>query len=308
MASRNYTDKTLKILFAASGNRCAFPGCSRSLVAAESDVTAEMVLGEIAHIVGLTPKSARWRKDMTDAERNAPENLVVLCGDHHKVIDNKENERRYSEAVVRRMKSEHQRSQGSLRPSETVDDLVEETLTSSMLIVDSLPGSLYSARCSESNAMGVVRRIQRGGLGKDDLVPFYLHDGRIWSFWDLSDGAGPLSAACDVSTVERFAADEAWSDPDLHRRYVALLNRAMTLHLEHRGLRRDKRHNRYYFAARTAGEERFVSYSTLSGRSQSLGVVREERRKTGERKGVWWLFGFQRGVRLVSMSQLGRPA
>ena len=106
MPGRSYTDKTLKILFAASGNRCAFPGCDRALVAPEDDITAEMVLGEIAHIVGLAEGSARWRADMSDAERNAPENLLVLCRDHHRIVDEKANERRYSEIVMRRMKSE----------------------------------------------------------------------------------------------------------------------------------------------------------------------------------------------------------
>ena len=82
-----------------------------------------------------------------------------------------------------------------------------------------------------------------------------------------------------MSTVDRFAADEAWADPDLHRRYVAVLNKSVTLFLKQRGLRRDPRHNRYYFAARTALEERVVTYETLRGRQQSLRVVREERRR-----------------------------
>ena len=288
MPGRSYTDKTLKILFSASGNRCAFPGCDRALIASEDDITVEMVLGEIAHIVGLAESTARWRADISDADRNSPENLVVLCRDHHKIVDNKSNERRYSEIVMRRMKSEHERAQSSTRPAGSASLLVEEALTTSMLLVDSLPGSLYSARCSETNTSGVARQIQSGLLHRNDLVPFYMHDGQLWSFWDLSDGTGPLAAACDVSTAERFAADEAWSDPDLHRRYVALLNRSMTLHLEHRGLMRDNRHHRYYFAARSAGEERVVYCESLRGRSQSLRVVREERRKTGERKGVWW--------------------
>lgn len=288
MPRRSYTDRTLKILFAGSGNRCAFPGCDRALVAFENDTTEDVVLGEIAHIVGLAEGSARWRDDMSDAERNAPENLVVLCRDHHRIVDDKANERRYSEVVMRRMKSEHEEEQGPSRPASSEPPLVDETLTTSMLIVDSLPGSLYSASCSENNPMGVVRRIQRGALHGSDLVPFYVHDGRLWSFWDLSDETGPLSAACDVSTVERLAADEAWSDPDLRRRYVALLNRSMSLHLERRGLGRDERHDRYFFMARRAGEERIVHCESLRGRSQSLRVVREERRKTGERKGVWW--------------------
>ncbi|MEK7424519.1 MAG: hypothetical protein AAB131_11850 [Actinomycetota bacterium] len=254
----------------------------------EDDVTSEVVVGEIAHIVGLKTGSARWRAELTEAELNAPENLVALCDDHHKIIDAKANDRRYSEVVVRRMKLEHERLAPDAPQPRPVPPMVEETLTSSMLIVEALPGNLYSARCTESTPSSVVRLLRRHGLGKDDLIPFYFHDGRIWSFWDLGDASGPFAGVVVVETARSHSAVEAWRDPDLHRRYVAVLNKAMTLHLERRGLVRDNRHNRHYFAARAAGEERVVTYQTLRGRAQPLKVVREERRRTGERKGVWW--------------------
>jgi len=251
------------------------------------DVTEDVVVGEIAHIVGLRPGAARWRPDMSDEERNAHGNLVALCETHHTIIDDKSNDRRYSEVVVRRMKAEHERPQSPER-QRVMSTLVEETLTSSMLIVEAVPSVLYSARCLEATAPAVIRLLRRHGLRTDDLLPFYFHDGQLWSFWDLGDPAGPFGAVVDVATAKAIAADTAWSDPDLHRRYVALLNKSVTLHLERRGLRRDNRHNRHYFAARTPGEERTVSYQSLRGRNQPLTVVREERRRTGERKGVWW--------------------
>lgn len=288
MVARNYSDKTLKTIFAASGNRCAFPGCDRRLVVLEDDVTDQIVLGEVAHIVGLKKGSARWRASLSDEDRNAPKNLVVLCGDHHKIIDSPSNDRKYSEVVVRRMKHEHERIHSD-RPSEVAAKrMVQETLTSSMLLVEGLPARLYSARCRETNPLSVVRLIQRAELSADDLVPFYLRDGVIWSFWDLSDKAGPLAASVDTSTASDVDAEVAWRDPDLHRRYVAILNRSVTLHLERRGLFRDKKHGRHYFAARRAGEERRLVYPTLRGKQQPFSVVREERSRAGDRKGVWW--------------------
>ena len=88
-------------------------------------------------------------------------------------------------------------------------------------------------------------------------------------------------------------AEAAWSDPDSFRRYVGLLNKAMTLHLERRGLVFDRRHHRHHFVA-INGRERDITYRTLPGSPQRLGLVHRERTKAGDEKNVWW----HQGVRL----------
>jgi hypothetical protein len=51
-------------------------------------MTADGVLvGEIAHIEGALPDSARFREEMSNEDRRAFSNLLLLCGTHHTVVD-----------------------------------------------------------------------------------------------------------------------------------------------------------------------------------------------------------------------------
>lgn len=83
MASRSYKDRDLKRLFALSRNVCAFPGCDQRL----ADHAWPSVQAEICHIAGLQEGSARFDPSMLDEERNAFENLLLLCPNHHRFID-----------------------------------------------------------------------------------------------------------------------------------------------------------------------------------------------------------------------------
>ena len=71
----------MKRLFALSGNRCAFPRCS---VAIFSDGT---LLGEICHIHAAKPRGPRYNEKQTPADRHGFANLILLCCNHHQVID-----------------------------------------------------------------------------------------------------------------------------------------------------------------------------------------------------------------------------
>lgn len=49
-------------------------------------------IGKIAHIVGEKEGSARYTDELTLEERNSPDNLMLLCGTHHDMVDNYESE------------------------------------------------------------------------------------------------------------------------------------------------------------------------------------------------------------------------
>lgn len=74
---------TIKTLFALSCNRCAYPGCEEAL----TDARWGQVKADIAHIRGERPGSARFDPTMTTAERDAFDNLLLLCPNHHRLID-----------------------------------------------------------------------------------------------------------------------------------------------------------------------------------------------------------------------------
>jgi hypothetical protein len=84
------TPSVIKKLFAYSGNQCAMPNCKETLV----DVSGTM-LGNIAHICAAEKGGARYDPEMTDKQRRDISNLFIVCGKHHDIIDDKNNENDY---------------------------------------------------------------------------------------------------------------------------------------------------------------------------------------------------------------------
>lgn len=102
--SRRYKPTTEKLLFTLSGNQCAAPGCDRQLVARDG----MSIIGKICHIEAASPDGPRWNPDMTDDERRAFDNLVLLCDECHTIVDNRANEAKYPVALLRRWKHDHE--------------------------------------------------------------------------------------------------------------------------------------------------------------------------------------------------------
>jgi hypothetical protein len=76
-----------KILLAMrSGGVCALPNCGRHLTY-DAVVGTDTYVAEAAHIKGEKAGSARHDTSMSPDERNAIDNLMYLCADHHTIID-----------------------------------------------------------------------------------------------------------------------------------------------------------------------------------------------------------------------------
>lgn len=76
------TEKTIKRLFALSGNICAYPGCLLPIVESAGTIT-----GEICHIRARSQGGPRFDANQTNDERHGYDNLILLCRHHHKIID-----------------------------------------------------------------------------------------------------------------------------------------------------------------------------------------------------------------------------
>ncbi len=74
---------TIKTLFALSCNRCSYPGCDLAL----ADDQWRGVRADIAHIRGERPGAPRYAPEMTDEDRDAVDNLMLMCPNHHREID-----------------------------------------------------------------------------------------------------------------------------------------------------------------------------------------------------------------------------
>jgi len=104
--SGNIPQKDQKILWGRSGNRCALPECQKPLVIEKKEKDKESVIGVMAHIKGENPKAARYDTNMTDKERNCYDNLILVCSDHHKMIDDQFNT--YTVEKLHQIKKQHE--------------------------------------------------------------------------------------------------------------------------------------------------------------------------------------------------------
>ena len=90
----------VKLLFARSGNRCAFPKCTAPI--AQGDT----LVGEVCHIKAKKSGWPRYDAAQTPDDRHAYGNLILLCPTHHTVID--DDEEAYTVERLHKMKAEHE--------------------------------------------------------------------------------------------------------------------------------------------------------------------------------------------------------
>ena len=119
----------IKMLWGRSGNRCAFPKCDTTELAKEGSTGKNIVIGEMAHIIGEKLGSARYDPDMDEELRDGYKNRILLCPTHHRTIDKDED--LYTVEKLLEMKSEHEKwVANNLRKEEVSITFVElESIT-----------------------------------------------------------------------------------------------------------------------------------------------------------------------------------
>lgn len=98
------TDKTRKILWGRSGNRCAI--CRQSLVVSETSVDSESVVGDECHINSGVPKGPRYNLEMNPQNIDDISNLLLLCRVHHKMVDDQFET--YTTDILKAIKANHE--------------------------------------------------------------------------------------------------------------------------------------------------------------------------------------------------------
>lgn len=124
------TEATAKRLFAVSGNKCAFPKCPLPLV----EPASGKVTGRICHIKARNPSGPRYDQVQTDEERNAFENLILMCPIHHDVID--ADEIAYTVDHLTEIKRKYERK-WQQQPNEVSDALASALIALSDVRVES---------------------------------------------------------------------------------------------------------------------------------------------------------------------------
>lgn len=98
------SDKTRKILWGRSGNRCAV--CKQSLVVEAQEQDGESIVGEECHIISPKENGPRYDSIYPIISLESYENLILLCRMHHKIVDDQKES--FTTEILRKMKAKHE--------------------------------------------------------------------------------------------------------------------------------------------------------------------------------------------------------
>ena len=99
--ARDITEKTIKRLYALSGNQCAFPNCKITLLSSDSEIN----FSNICHIEAAEPGGQRHNTKSNDDYLRSYENLLLLCANHHLETNDVV---KYTEPILQEMKKNHE--------------------------------------------------------------------------------------------------------------------------------------------------------------------------------------------------------
>ncbi len=98
------SEKVRKILWGRSGNRCAI--CRHELVVNATSADDESVVGEECHIISGKSQGPRYDPEFPADRVDEPENLILLCRTHHKIVD--DQFKTYTVDTLSAQKKEHE--------------------------------------------------------------------------------------------------------------------------------------------------------------------------------------------------------
>ncbi|HBA84324.1 MAG TPA: HNH endonuclease [Verrucomicrobia bacterium] len=99
------SDKTRKVLWGRSGNKCAI--CKHTLVIDATVQNDEAVVGDECHIISPQPNGPRHDPSVPSEDLDSYDNLILLCRVHHKMIDDQKDT--YGPDVLALIKINHEK-------------------------------------------------------------------------------------------------------------------------------------------------------------------------------------------------------
>jgi hypothetical protein len=290
------SQKDLRLLYQRSGGRCAFPGCQKKLDYPENELDDYVVLSEVAHIVSHKPDGPRGEHPLPAEERDKYDNLILLCEEHHTIIDSQVHT--YTVERLRQMKADHERlmdeatarAVAARSPVEAKPEYVRETVYSTLLPVLKMPRYVYGVPCEYNDLE--ERKAAREIIfpsDKAEMWPFIIRGGMLYCFQDLYRKDGPFHKLVGRQRIQKDEAGDWWDDPDRTQWFVQLLNRSLNKLTGRKGLNLDARHRRYYFTPEEPGTPLTISYRPLNQETATRQVVwQPTTRKTGDPKSYWY--------------------
>lgn len=202
------SDKTRKILWARSGNRCAV--CRRELVI-DATTDDESVVGDECHIVSGRPQGPRfddqyWADRIDDAD-----NLILLCRVHHKMVDDQCVT--YTVETLRELRSKHE---------EWVSDRLASAPRMRSIVIRPPDGgpAVGLSRVSSGQALGaIIGNACAYSFTHDDprseseveLLASFFQDLQDWGdLWDDLDAADQVRTRYNLDSMLRELETEGF--------------------------------------------------------------------------------------------------
>lgn len=159
MARRNtIPNKTLRLLYAHSGNCCAFEGYHNPIFEDDGTLT-----GECCHIEAYSKDGPRYNEQQTDEERNGYGNLVFMCHRHHKIIDS--HPEQYTVEKLKTIKKSHENKYSAqhLEATDTMLLLLQkdsERYWTSLHLMDKMDDSGFKMELGENDIYSLMENIK----------------------------------------------------------------------------------------------------------------------------------------------------
>lgn len=194
-----FDDKIKLIIASRAGFKCSFPGCNKTLIGPGVENDESTTIGECAHIFSAVPKGPRTNGGLSDLELKRPENGIYLCRNHHKIVDSKADDNKYTSDLLIRYKNRHEFLISA--------ELGEYTYPVNWINKIKIEGTVF-IKPIELNLGKVTLITGSNGTGKSTIVEILdsIFEQKIHSRWNKPKINFSTEVKLDNPTLSKFTA------------------------------------------------------------------------------------------------------
>jgi len=190
------SDKTRKVLWGRSGNRCAI--CKHELVIDATRHDDESVVADECHIISSRPSGPRCDSSYPSDKLDSYENLILLCRTHHKMVD--DQTATFTTDILRQMKCNHE-----VWVSQRLADGQRAQPVRLRRVKQNIP-SFLSRLTTGQEVLNLVTNAMAYGFGHDELKSQDEVD-LVGAFLEIAQDWGEISADLDAGRRVQISYD-----------------------------------------------------------------------------------------------------